>query len=70
MLSTLLGSLVAETIINKLSSPEAFFTGVHSKGPTVFSSVLFGWSVPAGSCAVVIGCRSVGQSWPAKGLQW
>ena len=68
--STLLGSPVADTIIIMVSWPNAFVVGVHSNGPKIFSSVLLGCSVPADTCAVLIGCKSSGQSTPADGLQW
>src|SRR6266850_7369872 len=69
-LSMLLGSPSADAIIIRQSWPKAFVIGVQVNGPTIFSSVLFGASVPAAISAVVIACRSFGHSKPADGLQW
>ena len=68
-LSMLLGSPVAETTISMQSWPNAFVMGVHANGPTIFScGVVAAAACRPPICAVVIGCRSFGQSRPAAGL--
>ena len=57
-LLTLLASPFAETIMNMHSWPT--WVGFHLNGPTISSTVLFGATSAAASCAVAIGCQSLG----------